>query len=165
MNQLKMLWASLDDRQKKWATIVGAVLGFLLYYLAVWEPIHDNVLRLRQQITSDQALLVWMKEAQQTIKKSKAQAPKTQTATTPNNTSLLTLAEQSVKKQQLAGSIKEIKQVNNDNVQLRFDKVVYVDFIKWLDQFQAENRVSIEKVKIRHTDVAGTVNADLVIQH
>lgn len=163
MKQFKILWASLEDRQKKWIALTAVILGFILYYTLIWEPIHDSVLTLRQQINADQKLLVWMQDAQKTIKRSQAQGAKQNTVTDSSAKSLLTLAEQSVQKQQLAGTIKEIKQIDSGNVQLRFEKVVYVDFIKWLDQFQAIHRVSIEKVRIRHTDVAGTVNADLVI--
>ena len=59
--------------------------------------------------------------------------------------------------------VKEIKQVNNDEVQVKFDNVVFDQLISLLQQLQLREAVKIKKIVLRRTESEGIVSADVVL--
>lgn len=159
MKRLMELWSRLDDRQKKLTMVAGGVVTCLLYYAVIWEPIHDSVVQLRQDIHNDQDLLVWMKQAQTQLKRRN----KVTHDQTSSNTSILALTENSIQSANLSGLLKEIKQ-EGEGVLVRFDNVSYVDFLKWLSDFQSGYGIKIDRVKLQRTANPGVINVNLQLE-
>lgn len=161
MNQLKEYLQGLSERERKLVSIGALVVGALLYYSLIWEPLHNSVVSLRQEIRKNESLLTWMERAQVTLKIDKKGKKNNQQS---RDQSILTLTEQLIAKQQLSSNVKEIKQVDKSKVQVRFEDVAYKNFIAWLDTMFNQYRVSIEKISIKRTKVAGTVNVNITIK-
>ena len=121
INQLKEYVQALNERERKLASIAVLVLCALVYYSLIWEPLHDSVVNLRQEIRKNQSLITWMQQAQTTLKTVKS--GKENNNKRASSQSILTLTEQLIAKQQLSGNVKEIKQMDKNKVLVRFEDV------------------------------------------
>lgn len=160
MNVLQEYWAELNDRQHKLVIIAGVVLAFIVFYALIWEPVHDSVLRLRQEVQRNEKLLVWMQQAQVQLKRARQT---NSSGTLGQGQSLVTVVEKSLQKAQLGGGVTALKQVDSQRIELSLTESSYGDLVKWLNQFQDQYGITLERVTLKRTDVPGMVNANIVM--
>jgi type II secretory pathway component PulM len=160
MKQLKAYWNDeLNDSQRKLSLVAIVLFVAIMFYNFVWEPLHSGVHQLRKDYVANQELLTWMKQAQVQLK----QKNKTKKIVKGKNQSLLALSEQSVKNSRIDSSVKEIKQANDNTVQIRFENIAYAAIIQWVDALGREYGMGVDKLTIRQTDTPGVVKADVIV--
>ena len=160
MNQLKAYWnEELNDSQRKLSLVAIVLFVAIMFYNFVWDPLHSGVHQLRKDYVANQELITWMKQAQVQLK----QKNLSKKVVADKNQSLLALSEQSVKSSRIDGSVKEIKQANDDTVQIVFEEIAYADIIKWVDALSTKFGMGVNKLTIRQTDTPGVVKADVIV--
>ncbi|MEA1888784.1 MAG: type II secretion system protein M [Pseudomonadota bacterium] len=147
MSGLKKYWSNLPARDQRVLTYGGlAVLAILLYTL-IWAPLQDQLKLLRPQVVSKSADLAWMEQQANTIRKlNSSPSAKIGVSKQP----ILTLVDQTAKAQKIRDRIKQIQPgKESGTAKLWFDKVVFKDWLRWLDKITAQDidvtRVSITK--------------------
>lgn len=147
MSGIKAYWYKLPARDQRVLGIgIIVVLGILLYSL-LWAPMQDQLKRQRPLLIKQSADLAWMQAQADKIRqleKSKASSGKTQ------DVPLLTTIDQTARKLNLRDQIKQIQPGKEDGTAMVwFDKVVFEDWLQWLDQISARGidvtRVSVTK--------------------
>lgn len=147
MSGLKKYWLNLSSRDQKFLGIGALLVLIILFYSLIWAPVQSNLKRLRTQVVSQSADLAWMQQQATEIRKlNKNRSLSSGKSALP----LLTVVDQTAKIQKIRDHIKQIQPgKESGTAKVWFDKVVFEDWLKWLDQVSARGidvtRVSITK--------------------
>jgi general secretion pathway protein M len=147
MSGLQRYWRSLSQRDRR-VLGFGALLAVcIVFYALVWTPIQDNLNRLRPQVERQSMDLAWMQQQAEKIQKLRQTRPAQKKA---NALPLLTIVDQTSKAQKIRDRIKQIQPgKQSGTAKVWFDKVIFEDWLSWLDQISAQGidvtRVSITK--------------------
>jgi len=157
---MKDWWNSLAKREQRLVLWGGIVVVLLIYYFAILSPMQDKISALKKSVANDAALLTWMQKAKSDVK----QAEQNRVKNTANRSkSLLTLVDNSIKQKRINTAVTDIKQINKNEVQAKFQDVVFDNLIGWLQQLQKREAVKIKKIILRRTETQGVVSADVVL--
>jgi general secretion pathway protein M len=147
MSGLQGYWRNLSTRDQRVLGFGAFIVLVILFYALIWAPVQSNLKRLRAQVVSQSADLAWMQQQAAEIRKLNQQRPvKTGSKALP----LLTVVDQTAKSQKIRDRIKQIQPgKESGTAKVWFDKVVFEDWLSWLDQISAKGvdvtRVSITK--------------------
>ncbi len=147
MNGIKNYWYKLPARDQRVLGIgVLVVLSILLYSL-LWAPMQDQLKRQRPLLVKYSADLAWMQGQAELIRQLKQNKTGSGNST---DVPLLTIIDQTAKKLKLRDQIKQIQPgKESGTAKIWFDKVVFEDWLQWLDQILAKGidvtRVSVTK--------------------
>ncbi|MEN8710859.1 MAG: type II secretion system protein M [Arenicellales bacterium] len=147
MNGLQRSWHNLSLRDQRILVLGSLIAVAILIYAFVWSPLQKNLKQLRPLVVSQSADLAWMQQQAAKIRqlnqsgklqKSKSVLP------------LLTVVDQTAKSEKIRDKIKQIQPgKESGTAKIWFDKVVFEDWLRWLDKISAQDidvtRVSITK--------------------
>ena len=159
MIDIKKYWEQLSDRDKKFGLLGGFILSVMLIYFLIINQLASKVKALKASIIDSQQLITWMEEASEQVK----QVQNNVDNKGSQKISLLSLIENSSKASKLGSSVSEIKQIDENKVQLKFKTVVFDHLIEWLNELQLKHRVYVKKITLRRTESSGIVQADAVL--
>ncbi len=159
MIDIKKYLKELNPRDQKIAILAGFLLLVVMVYFLLIDPLADKVKELKASIVDSRQVLTWMNEATEQVKQSQLSSAQTGA----KNISLLSLIETTTKTSNLSGSVSEIKQISDKEVQLIFKAVAFDQLVKWLKEIQNKNRIYVNKITLRRTDNQGIVQADLIL--
>ena len=147
MSELKKYWLNLSSRDQKFLSIGALLVLLILFYSFIWAPVQSNLKRLRTQVVSQSADLVWMQQQATEIRKLNKSLP---VSSGESALPLLTVVDQTAKTLKIRDRIKQIQPgKENGTAKVWFDKVVFEDWLKWLDMISARGidvtRVSVTK--------------------
>jgi len=149
-----MRWEDLQFREKI-AVVGGAIALTLALLYLLMQPLLSKRARLRDEVASRQADLVWMQNSAAEIIRSGGTAQKL-AATSP-----LKLIDQTVRANNLAGQLKRLEPGTGSEIKVWMEDVVYVDLIHWLRQLTSEGQITIASLTVEKSGAPGLVNARL----
>lgn len=155
--KIEQQWQELNPREQKIGLIGGVILILLLYYLILYSPLSASVENHQRQIQSKTELLGWMQRASTQLKLA---AEHNGDKKIPQG-SVLSIAEQSIKQGRLSAG--EIKQIDNNQVQIRFEKVSFDQLLAWLQKLPLQYRLRIFKINMKRTAEEGIITATVVV--
>ncbi|MHB1946864.1 MAG: type II secretion system protein GspM [Gammaproteobacteria bacterium] len=160
---MKEWWNNLALREKQMLSLGGFFLVAFFIYLLLWLPLDNKVVTLRNQIQRNQELLAWMKEADKRVQiLEKTAQPK---KPTPLTGSLLSIVQKQINRTPLVSSLTQLHQVDNDSVQLTFQKVDFDQLMEWLIQLSKQQGIGVTQISITPGGAPGGVAADLVLKN
>jgi len=147
MNGIKAYWYRLSTKDQRVLGGGGIVVLAILLYSMIWAPLQDQLKRQRPLHIKQSADYAWMQaqaDKVQKLKQEKSAVGSTQEAP------LLTTIDQTARKLNLRQNIKQIQPGKEEGTaMIWFDKVVFEDWLQWLDQISARGidvtRVSVTK--------------------
>jgi type II secretory pathway component PulM len=164
INEFKTWWAHLN-RREQWMLMAGAVLvGLFLFYIILIRPINNSLNTQIENMNTQKELLQWMQTS----------VPQLQSLRQSNTNrqaipagSLLAFVEQSLKESLLSQDISTLEKnpdnTSKESVQLKFDKVSFDYFMKWLIKFWQTYKVNINQISVTRTQAAGVVQVNFVL--
>ena len=159
---MKEWWNNLSLRDKQMLSLgVAAIICFLIYGL-LWAPLDNKVNRMRNQISTDQKLLIWMQETNQHIQESEKSLQKK--GVTPSGVSILSIVQRQINKTPFVSSLSQLRQAENDAVQLTFNNVDFDKLIAWLTQLWQQQGLVITQISVIASTTPGLVSADLILK-
>ena len=159
---MKAWYDNLDRRERIMVVSSGIFLFIFMFYVMVWEPLGASVAQLDKRITSDRITLDWMKTSAAEVKKLRATDKKT--AGLPKGRSLLSVIDDSTKKNKLAGNVKRIEPRGNDGVQIRLEDAPFNAVVRWLTSLKLRYGISTKSASIDRLEKNGLVNARLTLE-
>ena len=159
--RIKDWWNSLGSREKTWVTWGAPVACVLIIYQFILAPLVNNVSDMRERITSQQKTLVWMKAADEQIAHVSGEGTASANKTTP--LALLSELQKNINKASLNQSLTQLKQSNNDAVDIQFKKVDFDKLIKLMLDTLQHYRVSVAQMAVTSVNKTGAVDATIVI--
>lgn len=150
-------WANLNHRER-WTLGFGVSCTMIyLFYLLVYAPLTQALIDKQQQINEKIETLQWMKEVRQQPINSKSSITINDSkkllaiiATRLNTASFLTFPHQ-------------LQQTGSGDIQLSFDAVPWLYFLKWLWALSNDYTISIKQLITESSSTPGIVKITLII--
>ncbi len=154
-------WQRLSLREKQAALIGGIAIGIFLLYEIIWAPLANSVDQLHNRVAQNRELLSWMQE---TDTQMHALSQTTTKKSMQENASLLSTMQSDIKKTTFASHVSQLRQAENNTVQMNLQKVSFDEFIRWLIGLGSESGLVVTQVSVLPTGVLGEVNVNLVVE-
>lgn len=157
---MKEWWINLSLREKQ-TVALGSVLVFIfLIYELIFASLSSSVEHLRQQIHKNKSLLTWMQESDKRIQ----QLEKNQHSTNKSSASLISIIQDDLNNNPISKKVTELRQSDNDSVELRFQQVSFDDMTAWLINLSRDQQLIITQMTVTPVGTAGIVDAVLRLQ-
>ncbi|MDH5693265.1 MAG: type II secretion system protein M [Gammaproteobacteria bacterium] len=149
-------WMQLRPREQTLIGTAAVLIGLMMVYSIVWEPVVDNVAHLKVQVKEEQDLVVWMQNAAKEVKQlTRGQGGNRST----QGQSLLAIIDSSAKIAKLEQAVKRVEPDSQNKVRVWLESAVFDDVAKWLAALSSTYGVEIESASIDKEAVSGRVSA------
>ena len=158
--QLEILnnwYSSLPMRERNLLITTVILLVITLFYLIVWEPVHQGRDQQQEKLKSQQDIHAWMQSAATEVKSFKGAG----TRKAPSNQPITLILENSAKISGLKQHINKIESSGKDGARVKIDSASFDQLLVWLNTLEQQHGVTITTASIERNDTAGTVSARL----
>lgn len=158
---MKERWDSLALREKQAILLCGIVLVLLFFYSVFYAPLSHKVISLRTQLARNQQLLSFMRDADQQLQhytNNQLSAP-----SQLSGTAFLTAIEHQMNQAPLNNYPAELKQNDNDSVELVFKKINFDHLLAWLIRVSEQYHWRVAQIHITQSESAGIVSVSLIL--
>lgn len=153
-------WATLSTRERGVVLAgTGLVLVFLVYIFG-WQPFQASNRRLEQTVAERRADLAWMRQAAQEVKALNRSSP---AGSPPDERSLLTVVDQTVREAGMGAALKRVAPQGDDRLSAQLDSVEFDRLLPWLNALEEQHRIALASLTVDRTDTPGLVNARIVV--
>lgn len=154
-------WAGRQARERK-VIFLGGICGALIgIYVLLWLPLTEQAQKAKQDLHNKQALVTWMQPQVQTLLQLRAAQPSA--SATDKNLTALIIVEREMKTESLSTYTPQIKQGQNDEVQIVFKAVPFDDLIQWLGDMGQRFNLRVVAANMSPIDQVGMVQASLTV--
>ena len=155
MSRLTGYWKGLTARERRITSAGSVLFMIILFVFLLWLPMQDKLDRVRIQVNTQVADLEWIQQQVPLINRLKK---KPVSRVSGSNLPLLTLIDQTAKRSKVRKQIKQIQPGKEENTaKVWFDKVLFENWLRWIDQLTAKG-VVIDSVSITRSTVQPAVN-------
>ncbi len=153
MEAIKNWFNDLSEQDQKITLIAGALVGLVLIYLLIINPLNESVNKLEVEVESRQKSDLWMSQQVSIIKSSGG--GNVSSGTQP----LTSILNNTTKKFSLAVSRRDSK--NPNEMQVWFDNVSFDNFLRWVAEIESKHGVSVATVNIRSRERNGLTSINV----
>lgn len=151
----------LESRERTTLIIGSIILGLLLGYFFVIEPLTLKRQQLTNITQSQQKTLEWMQDAVVKIQQLRSQ---TKQLNTPQlNQSLFSLIDESLRKTNLHQLNKRIEPKKETEVRVNFDQVVFDDLVRWLADLESQYGIQVLLINLEPIKQAAQVKVSMTL--
>jgi type II secretory pathway component PulM len=142
-----MAWCNNLSTQKKNA-LFGSIICVLvfLYIVILIMPINSKITSLKNDMVENRVLKLWVTKSIDIISEFHKIPRKS-----AKDTSLLALLDQDTKTNPWGGSVTELKQINDNQVQVSLNNVDFDELINALEQLWGKYAIQVVKISVQHT--------------
>jgi general secretion pathway protein M len=153
---LKNRWNELSPRDQRILLYSAVVVGLLLFYLLVVEPVQSSRDNAEQRLHSaGEAYAVAQRQASDL----KAAASGSSTS---NSGSLLTQVESSAQQQGLRNALQRLQPSGDNQIQVSLEGASYEQLMQWLSSLRRQG-VRAQRVDIQQDRNSGLLGAQLLL--
>lgn len=153
--RLVQMWQQLNERERNLLRWGGVFLGVYLSY-AIYACLSEAVTENTQSFAEKKETLAWIKQAE-----TQFQAKKT-SATLDKSKGLTVLSEQ-LKSASFHAFPYQLQQLNEDELQLSFEKVPYNACLAWLALMSKKYGITVKELQADRTEIQGLVKLRLIV--
>lgn len=158
---MKKWWLSLSAQEQQTVMFGSIVGGALLLILMIWLPLVNTVSTMREQLISDQELVIWLQQAKADILYLRGGSQ----AQGDADLSLMALVDQTLRASNVNAKLDQLQQTGPDQVKLTFAKISYDEMMTWLELLASKHAVQVERIHVATTGVTGAVQVDMVLRN
>lgn len=158
---MKAWFTSREPREQRALIAAAVVLTLFLLYALIWQPLHRDVQRLRASARSQMTSLAWMKQASAEVQRLRASARPRMPASPPQP--LLTLADQTIRSEQLRAAVRRLEPRGEHQVQLWVENVDFDPLVRWLTNLRTRRAVVVTAISIDRQTTPGVINAHVTL--
>jgi len=151
INSLKSRWYGLQTREQQILRRSAIVLGLLLFYLLIIDPVYSGHDNAEQRLHSTREAFSAVQQQAFDLKVSLASPG------ISGSGSLLTLVESSAQKEGLRNALKRLQPSGNNQIQVSLEGASYTQIMQWLSKLHHQG-VRAQQVDIqvdRKSDLLG----------
>lgn len=151
IEMFKSRWYDLPDGQQHMLRGGAILLGLLLFYLFLIDPVHSGRHSAEQRLHAAREALAVMQQQAADLKSSVANTK------TPGSSSLLTQVESSAQKEGLRNLLKRLQPSGSNQIQVSLEGASYIQIMRWLSELHRQG-VRAQRVDIqvdRKSDLLG----------
>jgi general secretion pathway protein M len=151
---------TLQPRERLYVLGGAAALLVMIGYFAVWAPLSNDVIRLREAVVTQQADLTWMQSASVQLQ----QLQQEQTASGHlRNQSLLSVVDQSINTAGLKGALQRMEPDGTKTVKLWLVKGSFDQLVTMLGQLEQEAGIGVKQLSLTPAAETGLVDARITL--
>lgn len=131
---MKQWYVSLAPRERVMVAAAALAAAIALIYVALWEPLAAAVVRLEQSVQTDRELKQWMQQSAAEVQRLRGAGGG---AAAPGGaTSLLAVADATLREAQLSPAVRRIQPEGEDVVRVVLEQAAFDDVMLWLGNLQ-----------------------------
>lgn len=159
IERLRAWWSGLAERERRVLGAGGAVLGLVLLYLVVWEPLAGARLERERALADARALATLLETLGAEVRQGRGAAAPTAGA----GQSLLAIVDQSRRASALSKPPSRLQPEGDDTVRIWLEDVPFDALLRWLNDLQTRYGVRVDNADIERESGPGLVNARLTL--
>lgn len=154
-------WQNLSSRERSLVSGLGVIVGILLIYFIIWQPISSGVETLKQGVTNNRALLSWMQQVAIVIQQN--QYNQDDSAQTTPADQRLAVIQTSLKNTNFNKHVTQIEQTNQNDVRIVIRSVSFDDLTDWLVLLWKQNGIIVTDLTLKRLNDQGLVSANIIL--
>ena len=159
---MKEWLAGLEQRERHLVISGAVLLGLMLVYVVVWEPLTNKVSSLRVSTIEQDSALQWMRQTAQEVKKLRGSGGNRAKST--GGQSLLSVIDRTAKSGRLGTALKRVQPDGEKRVRVWMEAASFDDVMSWFVLLDTRYGVSIESSVFEMKQDSGRVDARLVFE-
>lgn len=159
---MKAWYESLQERERLLLLGGSLLLGLMLLYLLVWEPLQRDVRNLEAAVHAARGQVSWMQQASAEATALKGRAPGT--APSKSRGSLINAVEQSAGQAGLRQAIQRMEPQGSDKIILEFREVAFDHLITWLGSLEQRYAAHVSQFNATRSPSPGRVDARVILE-
>ncbi len=161
LEPLQRQWNALRPRERILVAAAAVLVFLTLFYLVLWEPLHQDHQRLQRQVEEQQALRQWIQARAAEVRALRGGS--TAPAAKKRGDSLLGVIDRTARGADLKGKVSRIEPDGDRRVRVWLDGVEFDALARWLDRLRKEYGLQVASAVIDR-EGPGRVSARLVIE-
>jgi len=153
---MKDWFLGLQTQERITVTAGAVALAIMLFYVAVWDPIHSSVEQLEKNVAKQAPLLQWMQQAAEDVKNLKG--TKSQLKSKAGQ-SLLSLVDSTAKSSKLGNALKRVKPDGEKKVRVWLENASFDAMVTWLEKLNKNYGIEVLTLVVDRKDVPGEIDA------
>lgn len=158
LEPLQQWYNGLESRERSLVIAATITIIITLFYLVIWEPIHQGLADQRQQYETQNNIHAWMQQAAQEVKTLKAGGSR---AIKPSNQPVSIIIEQSASNAGLKNNLSKLDASGSTGARVKLDDVSFDQMLIWLNTLEQHHAIVVDSADIDRADKPGTVSARL----
>lgn len=151
-------WEALSQREQYLLVGLSIFLSVLVFYQLFYVPLDNNINRYKEELISDQELLIFMQTAEPRIHVAKGDFKPLEILT---EGMLLPTVENSLAKDGLSKFVGELSLNEDDRVAVQFKEVNFDQLIAWLVEIRVQYGIQVEELTGQPAELPGISNVTL----
>lgn len=160
--KIKETWSQLASREQQMLIMGGIAVTIFVIYQFIWSPLLNATASLRERIVAQEKTLRFMQTADKKIRQAGTINFSKKEPLSP--VLLLSALQKQVDKAGVAQYLTQLKQANNDQIEMKFQKVVFDDAMSLIISMSKEESVRIVQMTVLPLNNPGVVDMDLFIR-
>ena len=159
---MKAWFLGLEANERRMIMIAAPLLLLMLLYVAVWEPLSNNIATLRVSTAEQESMLAWMRGAAQEVKQLRGRSGQGQHAKPASGESLLSLVDSTAKSSQLGTALKRVQPDGDQKVGVWLEAASFDDVVRWITALETRHGVHVVSSVFQAIETTGRVDVRLV---
>lgn len=155
MQDLKIYWEKLSEREQKLSSIAAIVLVLYLFYALLYSPIMSSVTQKNRLLKEQKEVLYWMQGIRN-------QYTNTNNTVALSQEQILSTITKQLKVSNFKDFVYQLQQTRDGCIQLNFAVIPYTEFITWLNAFCIKYRVVVKQFSASAATTNGLVSIMVV---
>lgn len=160
MNALRAFWAGLSPRDQRVLMLGGLVLGAILIWLMIWEPLREARDAARSRVAAAATDLATMRAAVPQLRALEGSAA----SAVRDGRSLLALVDATARTSGVGEALLRVEPVAGGQVRVYFESAGFDVLVAWLEELEAQQGVRTGDVGIQRAAGVGRVDARMSLE-
>lgn len=162
LQQLKQWFYSLSTKDQRMVSLAFALIVLTLFYLIVWEPVHQGLEDEQQKQQAQQEILLWMQQAASEV--SSLRSAGGTSVVRDRNKPITLVIEQAVNNAGLKTAVTKIESSGKDGARVTLKEAPFNQVLVWLNTLSTFNGVQVVSANIERSDTPGRADARLTFE-
>lgn len=162
LQQVKIWFYSLSLKEQRMVAGAVALIILTLFYLIVWEPIHQGLESEQQQQQSHKEILLWMQEAATEVRTLRSAGSRS--VIRDKDKPITLVIEQTVNNAGLKTSVNKIESSGRDGARVTLKDAPFNQVLIWLNTLATFNGVQVVSANIERSETPGRADARLTFE-
>lgn len=152
-------WEQREPREQLILIAASIVVGALLYFLIVWEPIYESLHQKNAELKETRELANWLTEIRPEVRRSGVQAP-----SRSSNRSMLSVVDTAARQAKLSPKVKRMQPDGDDTVRVWIEEAPLNDVLRWIQSLHARHAITTSNLNMDRGKQPGTATVRLTLK-
>lgn len=162
LQQLKQQFYSLPLKEQRLLSATIAMVLVTLFYLLIWEPMHQGLQAEQQKQQSQKEILIWMQQAAVEAKSLHSSGGRRVIRNKNKPTTLV--IEQTINNAGLKSSVSKIESSGKNGARVTLRDASFNQILVWLNTLATHNGIQVVSANIERTEKPGRTDARLTFE-